>query len=178
MPVKHGLVAQGPALVSSEHFVLDSSNQSPRSSSGKRIMAIASHSMIVEASPTVGNLLVPPSILDGSLSSVASEGISLLSSVGGSASVCPTSGDGQGQLGDAGWKLVPMLPSSVGSAQWSMDGIVGGLRSDWGGKPGSGEEEMAEKRESGGKVSGLGWCFQREEEIGRVGRRFLEQAFL
>lgn len=65
-------------------------------------MVVASNLVAVEASPTVGNLPMLPSIPVGSSSSMASEDVSSSSPMGGTVSVRPAVEDGQSQLGDVG----------------------------------------------------------------------------
>lgn len=99
------------------------SDNSPASSTGKGIMAVASQSMIMEASLVAGKLLLPLSIPAGNLSST-SEGISSLSLVGGGATIYPVFGDGQGRMEDVGQSCLHRW--MVFSSHWT--GGVGELR--------------------------------------------------
>lgn len=57
-------------------------------------MEVASNLVVVEVLPAVGNLLMLPSILAGSSSSIADGGFSCLSLVAGIVLVHPAFGDG------------------------------------------------------------------------------------
>lgn len=87
-------------MASSGHAGLGSSGKSAASSSSKGIMVVASNLAVMKASSAMGNLLILPSILVGSLSLVVDEGFSSSSPMRGIVSVHLAFGDGQDPSGD------------------------------------------------------------------------------